>query len=103
MQVGDRVIQTACFENHQFHEGCFNNFLEHVKSHENSIANKLCPICRAPIEEDKLVKKILTKDPNEKIEDMFGLDRVDDQTKVVNENQFAKDAGADNNANSNYM
>ena len=49
------------------------------------------------------MKKILTKDPNEKIEDMFGLDRVDDQTKVVNENQFAKDAGADNNANSNYM
>ena len=75
MLPGERIIQTVCFETHQFHEKCFNNFLDHYKNQPELL---LCPICRAPIEQDKLIKKILTKAADDPVEDLFNLESKPD-------------------------
>lgn len=90
MGAGERVIQAICHEKHQFHEACFNNFLEH---NANAPHLKLCPICRVPIDESKLIKKILTKGTEAGVEDMFNLpnQKKDPQDIIINENEFALD------------
>ena len=75
MKGGDKVIQLACWPDHQFHEECYNNF---VTAFENNGTPLLCPFCRTPIEKDKVVKKLLAEAApaaTMKTEDAFGLDK----------------------------
>lgn len=93
MEAGERVCQLACHETHQFHEGCYNNFISHNAAFSNL---KLCPLCRKPIDEEAVIKKIYHKGkPSEmNAEDAFALGPVTSkvQDNIVNENQFAADA-----------
>ena len=72
MAPGDRVVQLACHETHQFHEGCYNNFDSHFTQTNQA---KLCPLCRTPVDAENIVKKQLHKaEPSQmKVEDAFGL------------------------------
>lgn len=71
MGDGEKVIQLACHVTHQFHEGCYNNFLAHFEQNQGLL---LCPLCRTPVNKEAAVKKQLAIDPSAmKIEDAFGL------------------------------
>lgn len=87
MKAGDRVCQLVCHETHEFHEDCYNNFINHNAAHSNL---KLCPLCRVPIDEEAVIKKIYHKGkPSEmNAEDAFALGPVTSKVEdnVANEN-----------------
>ena len=56
MLPGDTIIQLACYETHKFHEACYNNFAEFSEKNNTPL---LCPLCRAPVKQDQIVKKEL--------------------------------------------
>lgn len=72
MDQGEHIVQLACHETHQFKEQCYKNFIAH---NANNPALKLCPLCRVPIDENAVVRKIYhKKKPTDmKTEDAFAL------------------------------
>ena len=75
MGVGERVVQLACHETHQFHEACYNNFVEHFERNDVPLN---CPICRAVVDKTRVIKKeIAAGDQNFgdtlKVDDAFAL------------------------------
>ena len=70
MDPGDTVIQLACHESHQFHEECYNNFIKHFEENNTPL---LCPLCRAPVRKDNVVKKKILPDSTMSPADAFGL------------------------------
>ena len=51
MMPGDRIIQFACHENHQIKEDCYINLVKHFEQNNKTLH---CPMCRAPVEKDKV-------------------------------------------------
>lgn len=49
-QPDDKIIDLPCHVKHQVHAACFAEFKAFYKNNNKPI---LCPICRAPVEEDK--------------------------------------------------
>ena len=74
MKAGDRVVQLDCHVTHQFHETCYNNFINHLNSMGGNL--KLCPLCRVTINEETVIKKILVRETAD-VKDMFGLKEVE--------------------------
>ena len=73
MKPGQKLIQLACFPDHQFHETCYDNF---VRSFEATNQPLLCPLCRQRIDKNAVVKKEIAIKPGPdqmKTEDAFGL------------------------------
>ena len=72
MKGGEKIIQLACWPEHQFHEDCYNNFIAHFEASGNAL---LCPICRKPVDKDAVIKKLLADESpaSMKTEDAFGL------------------------------
>lgn len=92
MNAGQRVCQLSCWPDHQFHEECYTNFVNHFANQQ-----LLCPICRAPIQQDQVIKKLLAAPTDMKTEDAFGLAnnaKIQNADPVVNENEFARDSVA---------
>ena len=58
MIQGEHIVQLACHETHQFKEQCYKNFIAHNAAQPHL---KLCPLCRVPIDEAAVVRKIYHK------------------------------------------
>ena len=61
MEPGEKIVQLACHELHVLHEDCYTNFVKHF-NHE-----ALCPLCRAFVEENKVIKSVMPHKPAEKV------------------------------------
>lgn len=48
------VTELACHKNHALHTDCLNDWLQHCESKDQTAK---CPICRANIDKDRLIKK----------------------------------------------
>ena len=51
------ISELACHKKHVLHEECLGDWIKH---NEQKGTDSLCPICRAKIDKDKIVKKNLT-------------------------------------------
>ena len=83
----DKVIQLKCYDTHQFHEECYNNFVEHFEKNGQRL---LCPLCRAPVDKNAVIKKVIQIDDDPagntlKIEDAFGIKPNVAGNKVVDD------------------
>lgn len=62
----------ACHETHSLHEPCYDNFIQHNNDNNRM---KLCPLCRTPVDENAVVKRLLAPpDPVKVIDEVFGVD-----------------------------
>ena len=68
----EKVVQLACYKTHQFHEQCYNNFVEYFEKSQSAL---LCPLCRAPVDKSQVVKKVLeiAEPSTMKVQDAFAL------------------------------
>ena len=69
MDFGEEVVQLTCFPDHQFHKECYDSFVKHFESQNQAL---VCPLCRRPIEKDKVtVKKIARAEPAPSAKEAF--------------------------------
>lgn len=54
--TGDRIYQLGCHETHVLHESCYDDYAKFNKDKGKSL---LCPVCRVPVDDSKVVKSEL--------------------------------------------
>lgn len=81
MSFNENLIQLTCFNDHQFHENCYNDF---IKYFEEKNIPLLCPHCRRPVEKDKVIKKKVEDASKISAEEAFNVSPAQVQAKVNN-------------------
>lgn len=56
MEHGQEIVTLSCFPDHQFHAECYDDFVKHFEAQNQ---NLVCPLCRRPVEKDKVKKEKL--------------------------------------------
>ena len=62
MRHGEKIVQFACFPDHQFHKSCYDEFVEYFEKQGTPL---LCPLCRAEVDKDKVVEKKIEQQQDE--------------------------------------
>ena len=57
-EEGDKIEVLACHPTHMMHEACYAMFKNSNEQHRKA---NLCPMCRKPIDESKITKRLLQK------------------------------------------
>ena len=58
-EPGDKVMVLGCHATHMLHEECFSELDKFCGKNKVSITPLTCPICRKPVDKEKIVKKKL--------------------------------------------
>ena len=62
MVPGEKIAQLVCHNLHVIHEDCYNSLIEHFGQEAS------CPLCREPIERNKVIFSVMPAKPEEKVD-----------------------------------
>ena len=91
MKPGEELAQLACHEDHVMHMACFRRWYDY-NINNNQAALNLCPLCRTPVRDADVRKKIYQVEktqPKAMVEEAFGIPELPEA-----ENSAEKRAGA---------
>ena len=83
-EPGDKVMVLGCHATHMLHEECFKELDKFCSKNVVSITPLTCPICRKPVDKEKIVKKkLLEAEANVTVYDPFKIEAKTDLPVVL--------------------